>query len=234
MNGRSVNACAERAWTPLRGPTDVTRRVEPETRSRPAGSSGGRRPGRGPRTGRRPAAGSRRGRPSRPATRPTADAGDPDRRLLHAAEERPEAELARALEHRLRGTDAAALGELDVDARHDADERVEVLGRDRALVGDDRQRRALLEPAEVAIGASRERLLDQLDAEVDELGQEALGVVARPAGVGVDPDRPVEDLADRPKRREVVRPAALDLERREGRRARGALGDDRRARRCRS
>ena len=53
--------------------------------------------------------------------------GDPDRRLLHAAEERPEAELAGALEHPLRRADPAALGELDVDAGDDADERVEVL-----------------------------------------------------------------------------------------------------------
>ena len=66
--------------------------------------------------------------------------GDPDRRLLHAAEEGPEAELAGALEHPLGRPDAAALGQLHVDARDDADERVEVLGRTQlssATIGSD-------------------------------------------------------------------------------------------------
>ena len=97
-------------------------------------------------------------------------AGDPDRRLLHAAEEGPEAELARALEHRPGRADAAALGELDVDPGHDPDEAVEVLGQDAALVGDDRQGRSLLELPEQVEAARRERLLDQLDAEPLEVG----------------------------------------------------------------
>ena len=59
-------------------------------------------------------------------------------------------------------------------------------------------------------------------------GQQALGVVARPAGVGVDPDRAAEDLADGAQRLEVLRPAALDLERREVGGPGGSLGDDRR------
>ena len=81
---------------------------------------------------------------------------------------------------------------------------------------------------EIAIGAGRERLLDELDAEIDDRRQQALGVVARPARVGVDADRAAEDLADGPQGLEVLRPAALDLERREIRGSGGALGDDRR------
>ena len=53
--------------------------------------------------------------------------GDPDRRLLHAAEERPEAQLACALQHPFRRTDPAALRELDVDAGDDADKAIEIL-----------------------------------------------------------------------------------------------------------
>src|SRR4051812_21876326 len=64
--------------------------------------------------------------------------GDPDRRLLHAAEERPESELARSREHPMRRADTAALGELDVDTGDDADETLEILDRDGALVRDDR------------------------------------------------------------------------------------------------
>src|SRR6188508_3151849 len=47
---------------------------------------------------------------------------DADRRLLHAAEERAEAELARAGQHRLGRRDPAAFGELHVDAVDDADQ----------------------------------------------------------------------------------------------------------------
>ena len=79
---------------------------------------------------------------------------------------------------------------------------------------------------EIAIGAGRERLLDELDAEIDDRRQQALGVVARPAGVRVDADRAAEDLADGPERLEVLRPAALDLERREIGGPGGSLGDD--------
>ena len=142
-NGRSVNARAERAWT---GPA--------ASRLRPghAVSRVSPRPGRG---GQDPAVVVAQVEPSngssarsRQPSRSTQSASDataaepamPDRGLLHAAEERPEAELARTLEHRLRGRDPAALRELDVDALDDADERVEVLVADRALVRHDRQR----------------------------------------------------------------------------------------------
>ena len=110
---------------------------------------------------------------------------------------------------RLRRPDPAALGELDVDAGDDADEPVEVLGEDAALVGHDRQRRALLEPAQLVEAAGRERLLDQLDARGARARAGApTASSGRPAGVGIDPDRAVEDGADGLERREVVRAAA--------------------------
>ncbi len=115
--------------------------------------------------------------------------GDPDRRLLHAAQERPEPEGAGALEHPPRRADPAALGELDVDAGHDPDQPVEVVDRHGALVRDERQRRARLERAEVVEAVGRERLLDQLDAEPLQLRQQVRGLIERPAGVGVDADR---------------------------------------------
>jgi hypothetical protein len=105
---------------------------------------------------------------------------------------------ARALARASRARrDPAALGELDVDPATTPPSASRSSG-DTALVGDDRDRRALLEPAEVAIGARRERLLDELDAERRQLRQQRDRVVARPAGVGVDPDRAVEHVADRP------------------------------------
>src|SRR5689334_3651101 len=96
-------------------------------------------------------------------------ASDADRRLLHAAEERAEPELARPLEHRTSRGDPAAFRELHVDARDDPNERVEVFGQHAALVRDDRQGRSILEPREVAVGTSGEWLLDELDTERDDL-----------------------------------------------------------------
>ena len=154
--------------------------------------------------------------------------GDPHRGLLHAAEERPKAELAGACEHAGRRANAAALGELHVDAVDDADERVEVLDRHGRLVGDDRERRDGLQVAEPLVAPRRERLLDQLDAEADQLRDDRRGALGRPADVGVDPDRAVEDAANRLQRGEVVRAADLDLEGREARATAGPFGDDRR------
>ena len=72
------------------------------------------------------------------------------------------------------------------------------------------------------------RLLDELDPEAHQLGQQARGVLRRPARVGVDPDRAAVHRADRLERLEVGRAAELDLERREAGRAGSPLGDDRR------
>ena len=123
---------------------------------------------------------------------------------------------------------AAALGELHVDAGGHADERVEILDRDAALVGDDRQRRARLEVRELVEAARRERLLDELDPEPTSVGQQRAALSGRPAGVGVDPDRPVVDLRTASSVARSLGAADLDLERREVARAPGPLGDDRR------
>ncbi len=127
----------------------------------------------------------------------------------------------------MRRGDPAAFRELDVDPGDDALERIEVLREDTGLVGDDRDRRALLQPGEVAIGTRRERLLDELHPELRQLRQQRERVVTCPAGVRVDPDRPVVHVADRPERREVGRATALDLEGREVGGAPRPLRDDR-------
>ena len=104
----------------------------------------------------------------------------------------------------------------------------------RALVRDDGQRRALLEPAQLAQPASRERLLDELHAEVAPApGSSARASSGRPAGVGVDPDRAGVDARGPPRASRGRRAADLDLERREVAARGGPLRDDRRARRCR-
>ena len=56
--------------------------------------------------------------------------------------------------------DPTGFRELDVDPGDDALEGIEVLREDTGLVGDDRDLRPLLEPAKVAVGTRRERLLD--------------------------------------------------------------------------
>ena len=84
-----------------------------------------------------------------------------------------------------------------------------------------------------SVGAGRERLLDQLHAERDELGEQPLGVVAGPASVGVDPDGAVEDLADGSSVARSCGPPHLILSAGKSAARRGPLGDDRTARRCR-
>ncbi len=116
--------------------------------------------------------------------------GDPDRRLLHAAEERPEPELAGALEHPPGRADAAALRELHVDAGDDPDQRVEVVDRHGALVGDQRQRRPGLERAQLVEAARRVRAARSAPRPAAaSSGSSAARLFGRPARVGVDPDR---------------------------------------------
>ena len=150
--------------------------------------------------------------------------GHPDARLLHAANETAEAEFRRPLEHPPGGADAAALGEFDVHPGDDAAQPVKIEDRDGTLVGYDRQRRALLEPAQLVEPVGRERLLDKLDPERLELGQQPSRLVGLPAGVRVDPDRARVDRTNRPQRLEVGRRADLDLERREWMGRRSASG----------
>ena len=150
--------------------------------------------------------------------------GDPDRRLLHAAEERLEAERPGAFEHPLRRADPAALGELDVDPGDDAHEAVEVLGQDAALVGDD----AAATTAPGASGAGRAGRAGKgcsmsSTPRRSSSGRSPTASSGHPAGVGVDPDRTGVHGADRLERGEVLGSAALDLERREVGGAGGAL-----------
>ena len=74
----------------------------------------------------------------------------------------------------------------------DAHERPEVLDGDGALVGDDRQRGAFLEPAQLVEPVGRKRLLDQLDPESNQLRHQAGGRLRLPAGVRIDADGTAE------------------------------------------
>src|SRR6476659_305069 len=73
------------------------------------------------------------------------------------------------------------------------------------------------------------RLLDQLDTEPKELRQEGQSVLWLPAGIGVDAYRSVKHGAHSLEGLQVVRAAALDLERRKVGRPRRTPGDDFRA-----
>ena len=127
----------------------------------------------------------------------------------------------------LRRPDPAALGELDVDAGDDADEARRGPRQDAAFVGDDRQGRPFLEPAELVEAAGRERLLDELDAEALELGQEARRPRRAPSRCW---RRPGSDRRRRPRTASSVArssgPPHLILSAGKRRRAGGPLGDD--------
>ena len=73
---------------------------------------------------------------------------------------------------------------------------------------------------------ARERLLDELDPEADEVRDEARPGVGLPSRVRVDPQRAVVHTADGLERLEVVGTADLDLQGREAARASGPLRDD--------
>ena len=129
---------------------------------------------------------------------------------------------------RLRRPDPAALGELDVDPGDDPDQAVEVLVAGRS----SRRRRsaATSAPGASAAGRSRrgrERLLDELDAEPLELGQERerrrRGVQPVLASTRIGPSktsRTASSVARSPG------PPHLILSAGKSRRAGGALGDD--------
>ena len=177
-NGRSVNARAERACRPVRGRTShATRRVSP-------------RPGRVGRIQRWSAPSSR------PVERVVGEqqaaveidpvgqrrdgrrAGDPDRRLLHAAEERPEAELAGRSSIAFAGPIPPHLASLTLTPATtptSASRSSVVTALSSATIGSDERSWS---QREVPIGAGRERLLDELDAEVDRA--RAAGARRRP------------------------------------------------------
>ena len=82
-----------------------------------------------------------------------------------------------------------------------------------ALVDDERD--AAPERAQLAEGvviAGRERLLDQLDAELDEQRQEPARLLEVPALVRIDAQRQVADRADRVQALEIAVGTELDLE----------------------
>ena len=138
---------------------------------------------------------------------------DAGRALDHAAEHDPQAERAGGVHHAQRLAQAAALGELDVDAVGVAGDRGDVGQRVASLVDDDRD--AAADPAEAGERVEvlgRERLLDELDVEPLEQRQELARGLERPALVGVDPEGQVARAADRLEPRDVARPAELDLE----------------------
>ena len=102
--------------------------------------------------------------------------------------------------------------------------------RDRALVGDDRQRRALLEPA----AAGRADRAGNGCSISSTPSRSSSGQRARRASSGCQPVlastrmRPVVDRPDRLEGREVRGATHLDLQRREVRGPPGPLRDDRR------
>ena len=81
-----------------------------------------------------------------------------------------------------------------------------------ALVDIERQRRAAVEPGQAFEILGRQRLLDELDAQPGERRQQTQGLVARPAAVGVDPQRLARALPDPLHRPEVIGAPDLDLE----------------------
>ena len=188
----------------------------------------------GPRTDPRRAAGSRRGRPSRRAAATAAEAAIPTEvssmqpRNVRKPSSRARSSIRRA------GPTPPHFASLTLTPATTPTRASRSSIVTRALVGDDRQRRPLLEPAQVVEAPRRERLLDQLDAEPLELGEQRRGLLGRPAGVRVDPDRARVHGAHRLERLEVGRAADLDLERREVARPGAPARRRRRARRCRA
>src|SRR5438067_341753 len=73
-----------------------------------------------------------------------------------------------------------------------------------------------------------ERLLDELDPELDQRLDQSPGDLGRPARVGVDADGLVVDRADRAQGLEIGRAADLDLQRRKRAGPLRAFGDERR------
>ncbi|GIW20468.1 MAG: hypothetical protein KatS3mg065_0764 [Chloroflexota bacterium] len=157
----------------------------------------------------------------------TIDVSSMQPRKVRKPSSRARASISRA------GPGTPALGELHVHPRHDPDEGIEILDEDRALVGDDRDRRGPLELGQPVEAAGREGLLDDLDPELDEAGQERPGHLGRPAGVRVHPERPGVDAPHRLEGRQIRRPADLDLQGLEVGRPASPLGDDGSARRGR-
>ena len=92
-----------------------------------------------------------------------------------------------------------------------ADAAVHVGFADAAFVGDDRQGRLLVDALHFAPLVGRQRLLDELDAELRELMRVLDRLIGVPAAVGVDAEDGVGVLAQLADDLEIVLRAELDL-----------------------
>src|ERR1035437_1352066 len=137
--------------------------------------------------------------------------GGEDLRLDHAAEHDLEPQRARGVDHRQRAADPAAFRELDVEPVDAAVQGGEIARVLRVLVGDDRDRRTLANPAQLLGRAGRDRLLAELDLELRHLGEELDRLFGRPALVRVDTNRAVVDGTDRLDRLDLRALAELDF-----------------------
>ena len=223
----------------------------PRRCSRSRSCSRGGRPGRGPGRGSDAASGNPRRAPgprngssasSRLPSRSTQSARrrdrrrrrDRDRRLLHAAEEGPEAQLARPGQHRHGRPDTAALGELHVDPGDDAHQPLEILGRrtlSSATIGSGERswsQRELVETARAGNGCSISSTPSRSSSGRRATASSGCQPVLASTRIG-----PSYTARTASQRREVGRTAALDLQGREIGRPARPLGDDRRARRGR-
>ena len=213
-------AFGERLCGPSVDAAQAADAVEPEAGPVGQRSSGGRRRGRGPRTGRRRAAGSRRGRPSRRATRRRPSRRSRPRSPPCSRGRSGSRARGRARASRLRRPDPAALGELHVDARR---------RRRRARRGP----RSVTALSSATIG-SDERSWSQPRSRSSRRAGNGCSMSSTPSATSSGSRRsassrvqpvlastrigPSKTRADRLERREVLRSAELDLERREVRR----------------
>ena len=80
---------------------------------------------------------------------------------------------------------AAALGELDVDAIHRANETRNIARHHARLIGDDGERRVLAHKSQPLNILRRQGLLHQLHSTLSQDFNHSHGVVGAPGGVGV-------------------------------------------------
>ena len=138
--------------------------------------------------------------------------GDADRALDHAADHDHHPVRPGHGDHPERLTQAAALGQLDVDPVHLPTSGGMSRGGQTALVRDDRDLGPAGDLGEAVELGRRERLLQHGDAEFLQHRQHGDRLLQGPAAVGVDPDLLVGRVADGPQDLDVAVGAELDLE----------------------
>ena len=138
--------------------------------------------------------------------------GREDLRLDHAAQHDLQAHRARGVDHLQRTANPAALDELHVDAVDAPEQRGQIVRVLRVFVGDERDGRALADPAELRRRTGGDGLLAELDLEPRELRQQLDGLFRRPAFVRVDADGPGVDRADSFDRLDLGAAAELHLD----------------------